>query len=196
MPLRPAIASESTLDLPVRKRTISAFVLVAVLGFAQAESNTSHATMNHAEHMKSMDTQQRQAEVSQRGKDVMPFSLSATTHVFTKSADGGTQQVIAKKSTDALQVSLVRKHLREIREQFLAGDFTGPSHIHGENMPGLAELKPAKLGEISIDYEDVKAGAQLTYKTKNPRLVAALHKWFDAQLSDHGKDAVEGHKHH
>ena len=28
------------------------------------------------------------------------------------------------------------------------------------------------------------------------RLVAALHQWFDAQLSDHGKDAVQGHAHH
>jgi hypothetical protein len=26
-------------------------------------------------------------------------------------------------------------------------------------------------------------------------LVGALHKWFDAQLSDHGADAMEGHHH-
>jgi hypothetical protein len=25
--------------------------------------------------------------------------------------------------------------------------------------------------------------------------VAALHKWFDAQVSDHGKDAMKGHNH-
>ena len=47
-----------------------------------------------------------------------------------------------------------------------------------------------------IDYKDVKGGGQLTYKTQDASLVAALHKWFDAQLSDHGKDAMEGHAHH
>jgi hypothetical protein len=38
---------------------------------------------------------QRQADVAQRGAQVMPFDLSATKHVFTKTADGGVQRVIA-----------------------------------------------------------------------------------------------------
>lgn len=32
-------------------------------------------------------------------------------------------------------------------------------------MPGLAELKAAKPGQIDIAYSDVKGGAELTYKT-------------------------------
>lgn len=147
--------------------------------------------MDPTAHMKMMADAQRQAEVSQRGKDVMPFSLPATTHIFTKSADGGVQRVVAKKPSDAAQVKLIRQHLREIREQFLKGDFSGPSHIHGQDMPGLVDLKEAKPGQLDIAYEDIKDGAQLTYKTKEATLVAALHKWFDAQLSDHGKDAIE-----
>lgn len=63
-------------------------------------------------------------------------------------------------------------------------------------MPGLADLRAAKPGQIAIDYKDVKGGGQLTYKTGDPTLVAALHKWFDAQLADHGKDAMEGHANH
>lgn len=63
-------------------------------------------------------------------------------------------------------------------------------------MPGLAELKNAKPGQVSIAYKDVKGGGQLTFKTEDLLLVAALQKWFDAQLSDHGKDAVEGHTRH
>jgi hypothetical protein len=27
-------------------------------------------------------------------------------------------------------------------------------------------------------------------------LVSALHRWFDAQLADHGKDAMDGHSNH
>jgi hypothetical protein len=134
--------------------------------------------------------------VAGRGKDVMPFSLAATTHIFTKSANGGIQQVVAKKTTDAAQAKMIRQHLQEIRDQFLKGDFSGPSHIHGEDMPGLADLKASKPGQIAIVYKEIKGGAQLTYTTADMSLVTALHKWFDAQLSDHGKDAMAGHIHH
>jgi len=139
---------------------------------------------------------QRQAEVAKLGADVMPFSLKATTHIFTKTADGGIQRVVAKNAADAKQIKLVREHLRNIRSQFLKGDFSGPSHIHGADMPGLAELQSSKPGQVSIEYKDVKAGAELTYGTADPKLVAALHQWFDAQLSDHGADAMAGHQHH
>lgn len=139
---------------------------------------------------------QRQAEVAKLGADVMPFSLKATTHVFTKTAEGGTQRVVAKSAADSMQVRLVREHLHDIQTQFLTGDFSGPSHIHGNEMPGLADLKAAKPGQVAIDYKDVDGGAELTYRTADAKLVAALHEWFDAQLSDHGADAMAGHQHH
>jgi hypothetical protein len=156
---------------------------------------TDHSKMDHSAHMAMMADAQRQSEVANRGKDVMPFTLAATTHIFTKNAQGGIQRVVAKKSSDNAQVKLVRKHLREIREQFLRGDFSGPSHIHGQDMPGLAALRAAKPGQIDIAYKDVKGGAELRYKTTDATLVAALHQWFGAQLSDHDKDAMEGHTH-
>ena len=154
-----------------------------------------HQNMDHAAHMKMMAESQRQAEVSQRGKDVMPFSLSATTHIFTKSDTGGVQQVVAKVAGDEAQTKLIQQHLKEIQAQFLKGDYSGPTHIHGQTMPGLAELKAAKTGQIAIVYRDINEGAELRYETVNVTLVAALHKWFDAQLSDHGKDAIEGQAH-
>lgn len=181
----------------MRKLAAIPFAFSALINFAQAQNMDSsvmdHSKMDHAAHMRAMADAQRQADVSQRGKDVMPFSLPATTHIFTKNAEGGVQRVVAKNSSDAAQVKLIRQHLREIREQFLNGDFSGPSHIHGQDMPGLGELTQAKPGQLAITYKDVKGGAQLTYKAKDATLVAALHKWFDAQLSDHGKDAVEEH---
>jgi len=57
----------------------------------------------------------RQAEVAQRGPDVMPFSLKATQHVFTKTPDGGVQKVVARNTADSEQVKLVRGHLRDIQ---------------------------------------------------------------------------------
>jgi hypothetical protein len=154
-----------------------------------------HSKMDHAAHMAMMADAQRQSEVANRGKDVMPFTLAATTHIFTKNAQGGVMQVVAKKSSNTAQIKLVRKHLQEIRQQFLQGDFSGPSHIHGQDMPGLAALKSAKPGEVDISYKDVKGGAELRYKAAGSDLVAAMHQWFDAQVSDHGKDAMKGHNH-
>ena len=139
---------------------------------------------------------ERQAEVARRGTDVMPFDRVATLHVFTKTPEGGVQRVVARRAGDATQVRLVRRHLREIRAQFLKGDFSAPAHIHGDAMPGLAALQAAGPGKIAIDYREVSAGAQLTYRTKDENLAQALHEWFDAQLSDHGADAMAGSMHH
>lgn len=152
-----------------------------------------HTHMDHAAHMKQMADAQRQAEVAVRGKDVMPFNLAATTHVFIKNETGGVQQVLAKAAADATQVTLIRQHLQEIQAQFLRGDFSGPGHIHGQTMPGLAELKAARPGQMEISYRELRDGAELSYRSADSKLVQALHRWFDAQLADHGHDAMEGH---
>ncbi|HWZ64285.1 MAG TPA: hypothetical protein VNX02_14805 [Steroidobacteraceae bacterium] len=138
---------------------------------------------------------QRQEEVAARGAEVMPFRLSATTHVFTKTPAGGLQQVVAKNPGDSEQVRLIRMHLEDIATHFHQGDYSGPAQTHGERMPGLAQLRAAKPGEIRVLYTDVAAGGQIEYLAQRPELIAAIHEWFDAQLSDHGADAMAGHDH-
>lgn len=178
----------------MRKLIVASFAIVALNGPAGAQTAVT-APMDSQNHMAAMAEATRQADVAQRGKDVMPFDLKATSHIFTKNGAGGIQRVVAKKVSDAAQVKLLRQHLREIKVQFGTGNFSGPTHIHGQDMPGLADLKAAKPGRIAIAYKNVKGGAELVYKTSDAKLVMALHKWFDAQLSDHGPDAMEGHDH-
>jgi hypothetical protein len=137
----------------------------------------------------------RQEVVAERGVDVMPFDLKTTTHIFTKNSMGGIQQVVVKNSIDATQIGLIREHLKKIAAQFSKGEFSGPTHIHGAEMPGLAELKAAQPAEIKIQYRKLKTGAEIIYMMQNPKLIAALHQWFDAQLADHGNDAMAGHDH-
>ena len=137
----------------------------------------------------------RQAEVAQRGAQVMPFDLKATRHIFTKTIDGGVQRVVVKDDANIEQIELIRQHLRHMQARFQRGDFSGPSHIHGDNMSGLDTLKAAKPGEISFVYRDIDGGAELAYRTKDSSLVTALHAWFDNQVSDHGADAVQGDEH-
>lgn len=134
-------------------------------------------------------------EVAERGKHVMPFDLEKTTHVFSKTANGGIQQVIANDKSDSEQIQLIRDHLSKISEEFRQGDFSGPSHIHGEDMPGLAELMTADPDQIKIEYMTLPDGAQINYTTQSPQLISAIHQWFDAQLSDHARHAVPVHSH-
>ena len=65
---------------------------------------SSHASMDHAAHMKDMASPKRQAEVSARGGGVMPFSLPATAHVFAKTPEGGMQRVLTRSANDTAQV--------------------------------------------------------------------------------------------
>ena len=121
----------------------------------------------------------------------MPFDLEQTTHVFEKIDEGGLQKVVVKDPANKKQIALIQSHLKEESERFRKGDFADPAKIHGEDMPGLAELK-AEAKQIEVRYSALPDGAQIRYTTKDPKLVAALHRWFDAQLSDHGHHA-SGH---
>lgn len=134
---------------------------------------------------------QRQAEVADRGAEVMPFDLDATTHVFTKTDDGGIQIVRADDPDDDRQIELIREHLREERANFARGDFDDPARIHGHDMPGVAELA-AGYADITVTYRQQPDGARLIYITEDPDLVAAVHSWFDRQVMDHGSDAEAG----
>jgi hypothetical protein len=134
-------------------------------------------------------------EVAQRGAHVMPFDLEKTIHVFSKTPKGGIQQVVVKDKSDTEQIRLIRAHLSEISNDFKQRDFSKPARIHGEDMPGLVELKSAKPGQIKIEYAELPDGAQISYSTKSPKLINAIHQWFDAQLSDHARHAVPGHSH-
>ncbi|CAN5492434.1 hypothetical protein BH11PSE7_BH11PSE7_02080 [soil metagenome] len=182
------------------KTTLACLGIAALAAGSKAQAADpaamNHSGMDHSAHMAQMPGAARQADVARRGVDVMPFSLPATLHVFTKAADGGIQKVVARKTGDASQVQLVRRHMKDIRQQFLRGDFTAPAHIHGHDMPGLAALQAARPGQIAITYREVAGGAELQYVSLEPGLVKALHAWFDAQLSDHGSDAMPGHAGH
>ena len=65
-----------------------------------------------------------------------------------------------------------------------------------QTCPGWPSFKASTVGQVAIDCKDVEGGAELTYRTVDPKLVEALHAWFDAQLHDHGAVAMAGHMHH
>lgn len=132
----------------------------------------------------------RQQEVAKKGAMVMPFNVHNSTHVFQKNTTGGIQQVVAKDSKDKDLIAAIRQHLLMEAERFGKGDYSDPMKIHGMDMPGVQYLKSVKPGQIAIVYRELPAGAAIDYTGRDAATIDAIHKWFDAQLDDHGEDAT------
>ena len=130
----------------------------------------------------------RQEEVADRGAEVMPFDLDKTTHRFTKTDRGGIQAVRADDPADVEQVDLIRGHLSKEAARFRSGDFSDPTRIHGEDMPGVAELS-ALYRAVTVGYQERPDGAELSFASDDPAAVSAIHRWFDAQTTDHSGHA-------
>jgi hypothetical protein len=134
-------------------------------------------------------TSSRQEMVHAMGISVMPFDLERTTHIFQMTETGGVQQVVAKDPNDSRQISLIQQHLQHEAGRFGSGDFSDPTSLHGGDMPGVKDLS-ADASRIKVEYAPLPNGGQITFATDDWRLATAIHRWFGAQLSDHGRDAT------
>lgn len=132
--------------------------------------------------------QTTQEHVHRMSSSVMPFDMSKTVHIFRMTESGGVQQVMAKDPADGDQVELIRRHLEREAERFRHGDYSDPAALHGADMPGLEELRTG-AADIRVSYANLPAGAEITFETSDLHLLTAIHRWFGAQLSEHGADA-------
>lgn len=129
-----------------------------------------------------------QSHVQHHGHEVMPFDLARVVHIFRMTEQGGVQRVTAKEPTDREQVALIQEHLQHEAANFAAGNFNDPAHLHGAGMPGLKELQSG-VGQVAVVYSPLPDGAQISFTTSDLHLLTAIHRWFGAQLSEHGADA-------
>ena len=129
-----------------------------------------------------------QERVHHMAPHVMPFAMAETVHVFRMTESGGVQKVLARDPGATDQVQLIRQHLRREAEKFRRGDYSDPAELHGAEMPGLAQLR-AHPSQVTVSYAELPAGAQLTFATRDLEMLTAIHRWFGAQLSEHGADA-------
>jgi hypothetical protein len=136
----------------------------------------------------SVIAQTQQEHVHSMSHGVMPFDMTKTIHIFKMTEFGGVQRVIVKDRSYVDQVMLIRQHLREEAGRFQHGDYSDPATLHGLTMPGLKELQ---LGaqRVKVSYSDLPDGAEITFETLDLPLLTAIHRWFGAQLSEHGADA-------
>lgn len=130
-----------------------------------------------------------QQQVHQASHEVMPFDVAKTVHVFRMTERGGTQRVVIRDPAFAGEVTAIRRHLRDEAARFQAGDFSDPAHLHGAAMPGLKELG-AGASRLRVSYRELPDGAEISFDTGELALLTAVHRWFGAQLSEHGADAM------
>jgi hypothetical protein len=133
-------------------------------------------------------SQTPQDHVHYMSSGVMPFDMTRTTHVFKMTESGGIQRVIVKDRADAGQITLIRQHLREEAGRFERGDYSDPAKLHGATMPGITQLQHG-ADRVKVTYSDLPDGAEITFDTPDLHLLTAIHRWFGAQLSEHGADA-------
>ena len=156
----------------VRSASCLAIAILAALLFDIAEAPAA-------------SSEERIHEMSQH---VMPFDMSKTVHIFRMTETGGVEKVLVRDGADADQIGLIRQHLMHEAHKFQRGDYSDPAWLHGADMPGLKELE-AHASEIRISYTELPEGAQITFETKDLGLLTAIHRWFGAQLSEHGADS-------
>jgi hypothetical protein len=132
--------------------------------------------------------QSPQQHVHATAAGVMPFDLSKTVHIFRMTESGGVERVVTKGPDAQDQVALIQQHLQHEAARFQRGDYSDPAALHGATMPGLEALR-AGAGKIAVSYAALPQGAEITFATKDPHLLTAVHRWFGAQLSEHGADA-------
>ena len=130
----------------------------------------------------------RQEMIHMNGMSVMPFDLDKTQHVFKKTDTGGTQDVVVKSLSDTANLAMIRMHLKMEAENFAKGDYSDPAGLHGEDMPGIKVLERS-YSKMNVKYSEIENGARVDFSSTDSEAVAGLHMWFDAQMSDHGKDA-------
>jgi len=136
----------------------------------------------------SLGAETPQESVHQHGHEVMPFDMAATLHVFRMTESGGEMRVVVRDSKATDQVAMIRMHLGHEAAKFARGDYSDPMALHGADMPGVADLA-AGAAKIHVAYREVEDGGAITFTTDDLHLLTAVHRWFGAQLSEHGADA-------
>jgi hypothetical protein len=130
----------------------------------------------------------RQEHVHQMAHRVMPFDLSKTVHIFKMTEYGGVERVVTREEKWHDQIALIQQHLQHEAERFQQGDYSDPEELHGADMPGLKELQEG-ASRIKVSYAELPNGAEIRFETSDLHLLTAIHRWFGAQLSEHGADA-------
>ena len=156
-------------------------VLMISVGLG-AQHSPMPAGMTHEEHSKQME---RESALKQRGTEAMEFDQDATAHRFLLTSDGGAIEVAVRDDGDESTRLAVRRHLREIAQQFADGVFDKPFATHAEVPPGVATMQLLRAS-ITYTYEDSAQGGRIRITTARAAALTAIHDFLRYQIVEHG----------
>ena len=159
------------------KLTLMVAALVAAAAPAAAQNE------HRMEHPAPADTDTAYAAMQARGRHVMGVDQYTSRHVFEPLPDGG-RIVLERQVDDSAGVAQIRRHLGEIAEEFSRGDFSAPSLVHAEDVPGTQVMK-AKRAAISYRMEARPRGGEVRITTQDPEALAAVHEFLAYQRHEH-----------
>jgi hypothetical protein len=175
----------STMALFAAAATLSAATVLAqppaggaVRGRPAVRPDTSKAAgMSHG------NSDSAFAGVQARGKVAMGVDQYASTHHFETLADGGRIE-LQSNSDDTTAIAAIRTHLQDIAKAFGSGDFSAPSFVHMQAVPG-AQVMAAKRRVITYSFKPLARGGELRIKTADVEASAAVAQFLAFQRMDH-----------
>ena len=120
-----------------------------------------------------------------RGKQVMGFDQTKTSHHFLLYDDGGAIDVSVKDPADKENLDAIRAHLPHIAMLFAEGQFDAPMLVHDtKQVPGTADLARLKT-RVRYTFVETKSGGRVDIVTTDKAAIAAVHAFLAFQIKDH-----------
>jgi hypothetical protein len=129
--------------------------------------------------------------LQERGETAMGVDQYTSTHLFDALPDGGRIE-LQRDDDDPAGVDRIREHLRQVALDFADGDFSDPTFVHQQEMPGTAVMALRK-DAIVYTFASLPRGAEVRITTEDPGAIEAIHQFMAAQRMDH---RAGGHDHH
>lgn len=123
------------------------------------------------------------AAMQARGKTVMGVDPDRSTLKFTSRPDGGRIELTSDVE-DSAATAGIRRHFSDIIRAFAAGDFSIPSMVHAQEVPGT-DVMAARAAFITYRIRELPRGAELRISTRNPAALAAIHRFLLFQRTEH-----------
>ena len=120
-----------------------------------------------------------------RGKQVMGFDQTKTSHHFLLYDDGGAIDVSVKDPADKANLDAIRAHLPHIAKLFADGQFDAPMLVHDtKQVPGTADLARLKA-RVRYTFVETRTGGRVDIVTADKAALAAVHAFLLFQIKDH-----------
>jgi hypothetical protein len=128
-----------------------------------------------------------------RGRIAMGVDQYTSIHRFDDLPDGGRIE-LQRDRDDSAGIAAIRAHMRAIARAFAAGDFSTPSMVHLESVPGSATMR-ARRTAIRYEPLDLQRGAALRIRSDDRESIAAIHRFLAYQRREHRTSGGSAHAH-